>query len=85
MVKLDIEGEEKHVLPHLFMTGALCRVDEVYVELHTNFARCVFEMIRRSPLLRRKGRCAPRLTLLDDESREEGQRGAVVKGTRPRE
>lgn len=58
------------VLPHLFLTGALCLVAELYAELHTNFARCVFETMRRSKLLRRPGVCGPiRMTYLDDETR----------------
>ena len=67
-MKLDIEGEESHVLPHLLMTGALCRIDELYAELHTNFARCVFELMRRSKLTRRPRKCNATLTYLYDET-----------------
>ena len=34
LMKLDVEGSEYIILPHLAYTGALCHVDEIYTEWH---------------------------------------------------
>lgn len=34
ILKIDIEGGEYHVIPHLVSTGALKYIDEIYLELH---------------------------------------------------
>ena len=36
IVKLDIEEAEYKVIPHLISTGAICLIDELYVEIHFN-------------------------------------------------
>ena len=36
LLKLDIEGGEYTVLPHLLMSGALCRADFLLIEWHLN-------------------------------------------------
>lgn len=35
LIKMDIEGAEYVVVPHLIATGAACLIDEVYLECHT--------------------------------------------------
>mmetsp|Transcript_10962 Transcript_10962/g.18648 ORF Transcript_10962/g.18648 Transcript_10962/m.18648 type:complete len:214 (+) Transcript_10962:473-1114(+) len=35
VVKMDIEGAEFVVVPHLITTGAACLIDEIYLECHT--------------------------------------------------
>ena len=34
MMKMDVEGAEHTLLPHMIITGALCRIDVVVSEVH---------------------------------------------------
>ena len=34
VLKVDIEGGEYHLIPHLIETGAINYVDEIYMEIH---------------------------------------------------
>ena len=47
VLKLDIERAEQHVLPHLVKTNAMCRVDEVSVEVHNHNAECLLKGFQR--------------------------------------
>ena len=40
VMKMDIEGAEYAVLPHLLATGAIDLVDELFVEVHTEVNTC---------------------------------------------
>jgi FkbM family methyltransferase len=37
LMKMDIEGAEYTILPSLMLSGALCKVNTVYMEWHRNF------------------------------------------------
>lgn len=34
LMKMDIEGTEHRVLPHMIITGALCKIDTIFYETH---------------------------------------------------
>ena len=81
VMKLDVEGAEYELLPHLFASGALCLVNYVYAELHphiVNFTisdeqnwRHSFEanLTAMQKGARKQGRpCPVMMTELDDES-----------------
>lgn len=36
VVKMDVEGTEFHLIPRLIETGALCLIDEIFLECHYN-------------------------------------------------
>jgi hypothetical protein len=36
VMKMDVEGTELDLIPRLFDTGAICLVDEVFLECHYN-------------------------------------------------
>lgn len=41
VLKMDVEGTEFQLLPHLFSTGAVCLIDELFLECHYNrWQRC---------------------------------------------
>ena len=40
VVKMDIEGAEYEVIPHLLSTGAAALIDEIFVEVHTETNTC---------------------------------------------
>ncbi|CAJ1936600.1 unnamed protein product [Sphenostylis stenocarpa] len=41
VVKMDVEGTEFYLIPRLFETGAICLVDEIFLECHYNrWQRC---------------------------------------------
>lgn len=41
VMKMDIEGTEFHLIPRLIETGAICLVDEIFLECHYNrWQRC---------------------------------------------
>ncbi|KAL3574553.1 hypothetical protein D5086_025166 [Populus alba] len=41
VVKLDVEGTEFHLIPRLVETGAICLIDELFLECHYNrWQRC---------------------------------------------
>lgn len=41
VMKMDVEGTEFDLIPRLFETGAICLIDEVFLECHYNrFQRC---------------------------------------------
>eukprot|EP00037_Helgoeca_nana_P028753 m.340214 g.340214 ORF g.340214 m.340214 type:complete len:360 (+) comp27825_c1_seq5:204-1283(+) len=37
VMKLDVEGSEESVLPHLLLGYSLCLVDRIFIEFHTRF------------------------------------------------
>ncbi|CAI9761272.1 unnamed protein product [Fraxinus pennsylvanica] len=48
VVKMDVEGTEFHLVPRLIETGAICLIDEMFLECHYNrWQRCCPE--KRSP------------------------------------
>lgn len=41
LVKMDVEGTEFHLIPRLIETGAICLIDEMFLECHYNrWQRC---------------------------------------------
>lgn len=36
VMKMDVEGTEFHLIPRLFETGAICLIDEIFLECHYN-------------------------------------------------
>ncbi|GAV58659.1 Methyltransf_21 domain-containing protein [Cephalotus follicularis] len=41
VVKMDVEGTEFHLIPRLIETGAICLIDEIFLECHYNrWQRC---------------------------------------------
>ncbi|KAJ1406438.1 hypothetical protein B484DRAFT_456819 [Ochromonadaceae sp. CCMP2298] len=38
--KMDIEGSEYFVLPHMFTGGSLCQIDEMSIEWHPSAVKC---------------------------------------------
>ncbi|RYR54603.1 hypothetical protein Ahy_A06g029918 isoform I [Arachis hypogaea] len=41
VMKMDVEGTEFDLIPRLFETGAICLVDEIFLECHYNrWQRC---------------------------------------------
>ncbi|XP_010277645.1 PREDICTED: uncharacterized protein LOC104612037 [Nelumbo nucifera] len=41
VMKMDVEGTEFHLIPRLFETGAICLIDEIFLECHYNrWQRC---------------------------------------------
>lgn len=36
VVKMDVEGTEFHLIPRLIETGAICLIDEIFLECHYN-------------------------------------------------
>nr|KYP76184.1 hypothetical protein KK1_020412 [Cajanus cajan] len=41
VVKMDVEGTEFHLIPRLIQTGAICLIDELFLECHYNrWQRC---------------------------------------------
>lgn len=41
VVKMDVEGTEFHLIPRLIETGAMCLIDEIFLECHYNrWQRC---------------------------------------------
>ena len=35
VMKLDVEGSEHEILPHLVLSGAICSIDIAFIEIHT--------------------------------------------------
>lgn len=77
VMKLDVEGTEIDLLPHLLERGALCQVDVLFVEFHPNLFRPREESERYATMTRfldnsfRRGSrhpCKLRLMQLDDET-----------------
>ncbi|RVW63800.1 hypothetical protein CK203_053723 [Vitis vinifera] len=41
VMKMDVEGTEFDLIPRLFETGAICLIDEIFLECHYNrWQRC---------------------------------------------
>ena len=40
VVKMDVEGAEYSILPHLVMTRSIFLIDELFVEIHTGMNTC---------------------------------------------
>ncbi|KAL3517997.1 hypothetical protein ACH5RR_020586 [Cinchona calisaya] len=36
LVKMDVEGTEFHLIPRFIETGAICHIDEMFLECHYN-------------------------------------------------
>ena len=66
VAKMDVEGSEIKLLPHLLQTGALCLISLLYVELHDAEAKQVYQNTVQGLKMRN---CKTRLVILDDESR----------------
>ena len=76
-MKLDVEGSEYLVLPHLALTGRLCTVDEIHIEWHpaggkdvdAGAATATRTVEHFSSLLsERRPPCCTQLLAVDDES-----------------
>jgi FkbM family methyltransferase len=73
VVKLDIEGAEHSVLPRLIMSGALCNIDEIFIEVHnsmfTEQQKQVVDMaMSLYPEFTSTAGCKVKFSLLDDET-----------------
>ena len=71
LMKLDIEGSEATVVPHLLATGALCAMDRVLVEVHPRMMRpdqyaLLNSTMHLLPQLSASG-CKAHVTHFDDE------------------
>ena len=64
-MKIDVEGSEEWLLPHLMKENQLCNLAFVYIEVHNQNALGVYERVADQL---RKRRCPVRLVQLDDES-----------------
>lgn len=63
-IKLDIEGSEEWVLPHLEKHDALCRIKFLYAEAHNEKTRAILsDSIRRH----HRRRCPVQIKAIDDE------------------
>ena len=40
VVKMDVEGTEYQLLPHLLKSGVLPLIDEMFIEMHTDMNSC---------------------------------------------
>lgn len=68
VAKVDIEGAEYIVLPHLFNTGrALCGIDFAYVEYHPMMTEFVMELNRNISSASLTRSCKTEVVELDDE------------------
>lgn len=73
VIKLDIEGAEHDVLPRLMMTGALCNVSEIFIELHYwSFSQDQKELMDMAtklyPGFFSAAGCRVQMSYIDDES-----------------
>lgn len=79
VMKMDIEGTELHLLPHLIRTKALCGVDRLVLELHPKFfasggkellhyRRTMKQSLAAIKELWAEGRCKTVVLDLDDET-----------------
>jgi len=73
VMKLDIEGAEHNILPRLIMTGALCRVDVLFMEQHMwQLTAPQQDVLRQStdlfPAVARAAGCKTEMSMLDDET-----------------
>jgi hypothetical protein len=64
VAKMDIEGFEFLVLPHLLRTGMLCALDFVFIDSHPGTPTTLLSLCRNA--LKSAG-CRTELSLLDDE------------------
>lgn len=64
VVKMDVEGTEFDIIPRLFKTGAICLIDEIFLECHYNrWQRCC-PGVRSSKYERTYGQCLELFTSL---------------------
>ncbi|KAI5679777.1 hypothetical protein M9H77_01004 [Catharanthus roseus] len=57
LVKMDVEGTEFHLIPRLIETGAICLIDEMFLECHYNrWQRCC-PGVRSSKYQKTYGEC----------------------------
>ncbi|OWM67080.1 hypothetical protein CDL15_Pgr000532 [Punica granatum] len=64
VVKMDVEGTEFELIPRLFKTGAICLIDEIFLECHYNrWQRCC-PGVRSSKYEKTYGQCLELFTSL---------------------
>jgi hypothetical protein len=75
VAKMDVEGEEFKIIPHLIATRALCSIDVLFVEWHErSFAARQQQGLReirtrlKSFVKDAQNKCATTVIRLDDES-----------------
>jgi hypothetical protein len=73
VMKLDIEGAEHNVLPRLMLSGALCKIDMLFLETHDSFytdkqRSIVKKAMNLYPEFMSTAGCHTRVEYLDDES-----------------
>jgi hypothetical protein len=57
MMKMDVEGTEFDLIPRLFETGAICLIDEIFLECHYNRWQGFFPGERSPTYEKRYGQC----------------------------
>jgi hypothetical protein len=66
VMKMDVEGTEFDLIPRLFETGAICLIDEIFLECHYNrWQRCCPGQ-RSSKYEKTYGQCLDLFTSLRD-------------------
>lgn len=73
VMKVDIEGSENYVVPHLLMQGVFCSIDAVFMEMHAQMIPAddydaLRQMMSLMPQMVRLGNCNVTFQDLDDES-----------------
>ena len=67
VMKLDIEGAEHRVLPHLLEQGVLCKLDYMYAEYHRVPPEAGYDAELEARMRNATAACGLELTALDDE------------------
>ena len=73
VMKLDVEGAEREILPHLVLSGALCSIDLAFMELHSlSFSQQdninVQNTLALFPHASAMAGCKTVISLIDDET-----------------
>lgn len=66
VMKMDVEGTEFDLIPMLFKTGAICLIDEIFLECHYNRWQKCCPGERSSKYVKTYGQCLKLFTSLRD-------------------
>ena len=75
-MKVDVEGSEEWLLPHLMKENQLCNLAFVYIEVHNQKALGVYQRVADQL---RKRRCPVKFVQLDDETACTPRRSAASR------